>query len=491
MIEIRPLHIRIPIQLGLLVAGFIVLVTMSLTSLWLARESDNASEEVAHTLEVNTTIVTYQGALRRAESGQRGYLLTGDPAYLADYEIGARRLWEIYPELQRLIADNPAQQKKLEAIQPLVQAKMQELSETVSLAQAGRLDQAMALTRSNRGLETMNASLTQILAMLNDERVLLEERRDYSDRTNLLLFIVNFVGGLVIAVLALSSISLIRKRSNQLADAHAELAAANRELANTNVALEERVAERTADLREANDEIQRFAFIVSHDLRSPLVNIMGFTSELATLQDEIFADPKPGDAPDKRTQQRQEFTEALSFIKASISKMDRLINAILQLSRAGRREFVPREIDLNALAKSLAADVTHRANEANAKIEIGHLPTITSDRLALEQIFSNLLDNAIKYLRRDLPGQIEITGSERSGYVVIQVSDNGRGIEEKDHERIFELFRRAGTQDVPGEGIGLAHVRALVRRIGGSIKVQSALNQGTSFTIILPKRWTA
>jgi len=491
MIEIRPLHIRIPIQLGLLVSGFIVLVTMSLTSLWLSRESDKASEEVAHTLEVNTTIVTYQGALRRAESGQRGYLLTGDPAYLADYEIGARRLWEVYPELQRLIEDNPEQRARLEAIQPIVQAKMQELSETIAMAQAGRTDDAMALTRSNRGFDTMNATLSQILAMIADERKLLEERRDYSDRTNLLLFIVNFIGGLVIAVLALSSISLIRKRSDQLAQAHAELAAANKELANTNVVLEERVAERTSDLREANDEIQRFAFIVSHDLRSPLVNIMGFTSELAALQDEIFADPKPGDAPIKREQQRQDFTEALGFIKASIAKMDRLINAILQLSRAGRREFVPRELELTGLVKTLAADVAHRASEASAKIEIGDLPTITSDRLALEQIFSNLLDNAIKYLRRDLPGQIEVRGSERSGFAVIQVSDNGRGVDPKDHERIFELFRRAGAQDVPGEGIGLAHVRALVRRIGGSIKVESALNRGTIFTIILPKRWTA
>lgn len=491
MIEIRPLHIRVPIQLGLLIAGFVVLVTMSLTSLWLAQESDNASEEVAHTLEVNTAIVTYQGALRRAESGQRGYLLTGDPAYLADYETGARRLWEIYPELQSLLADNPEQQKKLASIQPLILTKMQELAETISLAQAGRLDQAMALTRSNRGLEAMNASLAQILTMINDERALLNERREYADRTNLLLFIVNFIGGLVITVLALSSISLIRKRSEQLAKAHAELAAANAELGRTNIALEERVAERTADLREANDEIQRFAFIVSHDLRSPLVNIMGFTSELAALQDEIFAEPKPGDTPAKREQQRQDFTEALGFIKTSIAKMDRLINAILQLSRAGRREFVPRDIDLTALVKTLAADVAHRANEANARIEIGNLPTITSDRLALEQIFSNLLDNAIKYLRRDLPGLIEITASERGNFAVIQVSDNGRGIDEKDHERIFELFRRAGAQDVPGEGIGLAHVRALVRRIGGSIKVDSALNQGTTFTIILPKRWTA
>jgi signal transduction histidine kinase len=297
-----------------------------------------------------------------------------------------------------------------------------------------------------------------------------------------MLFIVNFVGGLIIAVLALASITLIRKNNLQLERAHAELRKANE-------ALEERVAERTADLREANDEIQRFAFIVSHDLRSPLVNVMGFTSELETLQAEIFSENEP--TPEQREAQKREVAEALGFIKTSTGKMDRLINAILNLSRAGRREFNPQPVSLGTMMATMARDVAHRLHEVDGKIEIGRLPDIVSDRLALEQVFSNLIDNAIKYRREGRPLQVQIDSEERGNFHVIRVIDNGRGIDQRDYERIFELFRRAGAQDQPGEGIGLAHVRALVRRLGGSIRVDSEMGEGTCFTVILPKRWTA
>lgn len=480
---------RVPIQFGLLVMGFVVLVTMSLTSLWLARESDRASEIVAHSLEVNSAIVTYQGALRRAESGQRGFLLTGDPAYLNDYEAGRRRFDEIKPELERLISDNPEQMARMQAMQPLVQRKIEEMERTLAMKQAGRERELAASLQANTGLDTMNEVLSRIFAMLNDERALLKDRREYSDRTSILLFIVNFAGGLIIAVLALASISLIRKRSQQAAEALEQLAAAHTELEAANRSLEERVAERTADLREANDEIQRFAFIVSHDLRSPLVNVMGFTSEMEALQGDIFSETPQ--TPEQRAQQRREVAEALGFIKSSIAKMDRLINAILGLSRAGRREFTAQPIQLHQLLTAMSKDVAHRLQEVDGEIEIAPLPEIISDRLAMEQIFSNLLDNAIKYRSNDRPLRISLDSEERGNFAVIRVSDNGRGIDQKDYERIFELFRRAGRQDRPGEGIGLAHVRAMVRRLGGTIRVDSELGQGTTFTIILPKKWTA
>ncbi|MGY4288590.1 signal transduction histidine kinase [Bradyrhizobium sp. LM2.7] len=119
------------------------------------------------------------------------------------------------------------------------------------------------------------------------------------------------------------------------------------------------------------------------------------------------------------------------------------------------------------------------------------MPDIVSDRLALEQIFSNLIDNAIKYLKAGVPGAITVCGRTKFGYAIFEVTDNGRGIDPKDHQRIFDLFRRAGTQDKPGQGIGLAHVRALVRRLGGTMSVSSELNVGSTFTVTLPIKWNA
>jgi signal transduction histidine kinase len=300
-------------------------------------------------------------------------------------------------------------------------------------------------------------------------------------------------------LLALISIWLVRRSARARDEAEARLRDAN-------VNLETIVDERTADLREANDEIQRFAYIVSHDLRSPLVNIMGFTSELEELGGDIFrriggltqaaaGAPPPSageitlEGPDQ--QLSADFSEALGFIKSSIAKMDRLISAILHLTREGRREFQPERIDTRALIETIVSTLAHQASEAQADIRVEPLPNLVSDRLALEQIFSNLIDNGIKYLKDGVPGEIRIRGRTKLGYAIFEISDHGRGIDPKDHQRIFDLFRRAGTQDRPGQGIGLAHVRALVRRLGGTMSVSSELNTGSTFTITLPINWNA
>ena len=283
--------------------------------------------------------------------------------------------------------------------------------------------------------------------------------------------------------------------------------AAEARLRDNNLNLEATVDERTADLREANNEIQRFAYIVSHDLRSPLVNIMGFTSELEELRGDIFRRiaalaspalaPLSGNARACRSKATTGSSRRISprrseFIKSSIAKMDRLITAILNLTREGRREFEPVKIDTRELIEAIVTTVAHQAAEAEGRRSASQpLPDIVSDRLALEQIFSNLIDNALKYLKPGVPGDITVRGRTKLGFAIFEIADNGRGIDPKDHQRIFDLFRRAGTQDKPGQGIGLAHVRALVRRLGGTMSVASELHNGSTFTITLPLAWTA
>ncbi|MHB1207991.1 MAG: PAS domain-containing sensor histidine kinase [Rhodospirillaceae bacterium] len=250
-------------------------------------------------------------------------------------------------------------------------------------------------------------------------------------------------------------------------------------------------------LHEANEEIQRFAYIVSHDLRSPLVNIMGFASEIDAWQKQIFQrigllrTLAGGDQDTKDDEEmRTSVEEALGFIKTSVSKMDRLIAALLKLSREGQRQFQPQIIDMSQLLQSTREAVAFQAQAVNANISIAELPAIVSDRLALEQVFSNILDNAVKYLRPSTPGSIEVMATENDRMVTFEVRDNGRGIAAKDSERIFDLFRRSGVQDRPGDGIGLAHALALVRRLGGTIQMESVPERGSVFKVTLPKKWT-
>ena len=206
---------------------------------------------------------------------------------------------------------------------------------------------------------------------------------------------------------------------------------------------------------------------------------------MPTLSDETEPELKGTDR-----QLSQDFAEALGFIKSSISKMDRLIGAILILTREGQREFKPVPINTTELVENIVRTLAHQAAEARAEIHIEPLPQIVSDRLGLEQIFSNLIDNAIKYLKPGVPGEITVRGRKKLGFAILEIADNGRGIDPKDHQRIFDLFRRAGSQDRPGQGIGLAHVRALVRRLGGTMSVASELHHGSTFTITLPINWT-
>ena len=142
---------------------------------------------------------------------------------------------------------------------------------------------------------------------------------------------------------------------------------------------------------------------------------------------------------------------------------------------------------MRQLLEAQRQSVAHQLQERGAELTIEPVPDLTGDRLALEQIFGNLSDNAVKYVDPSRSGRIAVRGRDLGANVAYEIADNGRGIDPKDFERVFDLFRRSGVQDQQGEGIGLAHVRALVRRLGGTISVSSRLGEGSTFTVVLPK----
>jgi signal transduction histidine kinase len=489
-------------QVLLFSAGLLVLTVISAGSVYLVNKAREDSVWVVHTIEVENQVNALLLEIRRAESGARGYLLTREPAFLADHEAAVAAVRPALDKLSRLTHDNPAQRDSIAKLRSTIDIRLDQFSREMNLIRQGEADKATAIVREAASTDTTNAIRDVAASMAREEERLFALRSVNADRSQTLAASMTGIGSGLVVVLALLSIWLVRRSARARDEADERLREAN-------LNLEATVDERTADLREANNEIQRFAYIVSHDLRSPLVNIMGFTSELDELGGDIFrrigglthvpadgpplAPGTPGEialeGPDK--QLSQDFSEALGFIKSSIAKMDRLISAILNLTREGRREFDPVKIDTRELIETIVSTLAHQAAEARAEIRIEPLPNLVSDRLALEQIFSNLIDNAIKYLKSGVPGDIRIRGRTKLGYAIFEISDNGRGIDPKDHQRIFDLFRRAGTQDKPGQGIGLAHVRALVRRLGGTMSVSSELNAGSTFTITLPITWNA
>ena len=481
--------------------GLAVLIAISAASLHFVFQARDDADAVTHTIEVENQISTLLLEIGRAESATRAYLLSSGPQFLQEYEIAAMNILPAMDKLAELTTDNPVQVANAAGMRKAVEMRLAEFARGIARIKNNDLATSIEILRNGRASDAVEAIGRISRTMRAEEARLFALRSTSADRSQQLVAIVTTAGSGI--VIALAGFSLMQVRRAASARDVAE-----RQIRENNANLETTVQERTADLREANEEIQRFAYIVSHDLRSPLVNIMGFTSELEELRGDIFrriasksAIASDGEraidavneepmleGEDKKLS--DEFDEALGFIKSSIGRMDRLIGAILNLTREGRREFRPVHIDLNEFLQGIVSSVAHQASEANATIRIEALPDITSDKLAIEQIFSNLIDNALKYLKDGTVGEITIRGRRKLGFAVIDVIDNGRGIDPKDHQRIFDLFRRAGTQEKPGQGIGLAHVRALVRRLGGTIGVISELHQGSTFTVTLPLNWT-
>ncbi|MBS0331942.1 MAG: CHASE3 domain-containing protein [Proteobacteria bacterium] len=475
--------------IGAVVLGFLTLVGVALVAVSVMARNLTYTEWVAHTYQVDTAIADFRTLDERIETARRGYLLSHDERFVDGVNQLKTQIQAQATYLRKITADNPRQQANIASLEGLMAQQFKAIDVSIAFSRSGADDASQFF--NDTGVESTRLIRELTVAMQDEEKQLLTFRNSERLSSVHWLVVISIAAGLLLLFVALGSVFVILRYTRALA-------ASRRELQRLNAGLEDEVATRTSDLQRANDEIQRFAYIVSHDLRSPLVNIMGFTSELEAaakplggLLERAEAEAPAIVAEDARAAVRVDLPEAIGFIRASTRKMDRLINAILQLSRQGRRVLAPEVVDMNALLVNVAGSLQHRANELGAEVIIApNLPSVFSDRVGLEQIFSNLMENALKYLKPGRPGRIEVSGQARDGRVIYEVRDNGRGVDPKDHERIFDLFRRAGAQDQPGEGIGLANVRAVAYRLGGSVSVQSGLDQGSTFRVSLPFRLT-
>ncbi|AQR75562.1 ATP-binding protein [Sphingomonas sp. LM7] len=470
--------------IALVAIGFLALIGAGIATAWVQMRNQDNARWVEHTLDLESRLGAFASANERTETARRGVLLGGGPLFRQRMQESADVAAAALRDIDGRTRDNPLQQQRVRALETLL-AKQQiyrqpAMLEGAPAIRAGKLedDPAILLIRQIRTTsEAMGATERQLLA---------DRQADQAYSQRVFYLILALAGALVILVAALT-LSLMLRYTR-------DLAASRVELRRLNEGLEEMVDERTSELQRANEEIQRFAYIVSHDLRSPLVNVMGFTAELDAARKTVstYLDKVEERAPELveepvRLAVREDLPEAIGFIRTSTQKMDRLINAILRLSREGRRTLAIEPIDTNGLVQSIIDSLQHRVSDAGAEVRADPLPKIESDRLAVEQILSNLIENAVKYLQPGRPGLIQVRGHVERERVILEVTDNGRGVDPRDHERIFDLFRRSGMQDQPGEGIGLAHVRALAYRLGGLIEVRSELDRGSTFRLSMPR----
>lgn len=248
-----------------------------------------------------------------------------------------------------------------------------------------------------------------------------------------------------------------------------------------------------AELERSAAETRQFVYIVSHDLRAPLINLKGFAAELRSAMASIGPALTQTLLHLPATEQHivqaamsEDVPEALGFIDASVSQMDRFINALLNLSRLGYRELTREQLDMHMLVTHVLQTLAHQIEKRGASVKVHTLCNVIADYTAMEQIMANILNNAVIYLEPTRPGHIEVSSEYKLNLTTFSIRDNGRGIAPGDMAQIFTPFRRAGKPDVPGEGMGLAYVQALVRRHGGHIWCDSEPGVGTTFLFTIP-----
>jgi PAS domain S-box-containing protein len=246
--------------------------------------------------------------------------------------------------------------------------------------------------------------------------------------------------------------------------------------------LESRVKQRTRQLQEysdnlarSNQELQDFAYVASHDLQEPLRKIQAFGTLLANEYDESLGEGK----------------DYLERMRNAAERMSTLIEDLLSFSRVTTQAKPDVPVDLAVVAKGVLSDLETRIQETHGTVEINELPTVVADPTQMRQLFQNLIGNALKFHREDVPPQITVTSklvaTSDSGFCKISIADNGIGFDEKYLDRIFSVFQRLhGRGTYEGTGIGLAVCKKIVERYGGTIGATSKKNQGSTFTFTIP-----
>ncbi|MGA7538680.1 MAG: response regulator [Steroidobacteraceae bacterium] len=245
-----------------------------------------------------------------------------------------------------------------------------------------------------------------------------------------------------------------------------------RRLRRVNRELEQRVLERTRELEIANRDLEAFSFSVSHDLRAPLRIIQGFCE--AFIEDFASGVPEEGRALLKR-------------IEEGAQRMSRLIEALLNFSRAGRSALEPTRIAMADLVRAVMTELTELSPSRTVELEVAELSDGWGDSALIRQVLVNLLSNALKFSSTRPSARIEVTSTEHEGQRAYRIADNGVGFDEAHAHKLFGVFQRLHSEEsFAGTGIGLSIAKRIIERHGGRIWAESRPNEGATFSFTLP-----
>ncbi|MFC3034180.1 ATP-binding protein [Pseudoalteromonas fenneropenaei] len=451
---------------GLLIAN--VIIGMSNTE-----KLNEYQLRIENTSELILALDNLHIAVLNAQSNLRAYLLSQDEAYLQPFEHSISQLNESIARVTAEKSESASQQARIRAYLATVVEQIAQLQSSLRKLQQGARNKIQLLASSD---ETALQLSAQYRVLLAEEMKIREVQRQFLNNVrnqaqqNILWFAI------LSALLLSMSLLLVVKNLRDARRAEARLSQANQEL-------ESKVAARTAtlqqladELNKSNRELEDFAFVASHDLQEPLRKIQAFGDRLKNTYHSVL---------DAKAQ------DYLARMNSAAARMSLLINDLLALSRVATKQKPFQQVALNDIVDGALDDLEVAISEAGATVTVGALPQLDCDASQIRQLCFNLLANAIKFRRSDVLPNIVVSevANPVSELVSIEFKDNGIGFEAHYQDKIFSPFQRLHDRnEYPGTGIGLALCRRIVERHGGSITADSALGQGATFIVTLPRQ---
>lgn len=426
---------------------------------------------VVHTYQVQQELDALMGDLLKAETSQRGFLLTKDESYVTAYDAARIDSRQEIARLRGLTADNPTQQQSLDALEPLIARKFAVLGDRIAIRKQSGLEDAAESVREGAGREVMDEVRGVIAQMSAEEGRLLVQRAKELEASSQQTKTVILLGN-SLAIFFLSSAGwLIRKEFVRRRQAEDEVRLMNMHLEAKVGERTAELAERAKDLERSNAELQQFAYVASHDLQEPLRMVASFTQLLAK---------RYGDKLD------QDAREFIGYAVDGATRMQTLITDLLAFSRVGTQAKPLEPTDCDAVVNRVLAGLKLAVEESKATIRRDPLPRVMADPVQLGQLFQNILTNAIKFCSEGSP-RIYISARQDGENWKFSIRDNGIGISPEHAERIFVIFQRLHTKvEYPGTGIGLAISKKIVERHGGKIWVEPSPGGGSVFCFTIP-----
>lgn len=441
----------------------IILVSINALTYWHLKQHKNNSNELIHTSKVLEKLQVALYNLKDAETGQKGYILTGKTHYLEHYRNATATLQPKIQEIKHLTTGNSKQQQRLDILDSLVAEKLANLETTIKLRKAQGLEAArqLVVTESNEQITHKIQLLIQEMETEHRTQIDLSVQKAYaSNRKDIIIVAVGIILSLVLLYFVYYSIKGEIKALRQVELAQHKL---NKEISEA--------LEREKKLNELKSSI---IAVISHEYRTPLTTILSST-ELLQYYSHCWTS-------DKKNIHFQR-------IKLAVNQLTSLVSDVLDINQAesGKIEFNPYPINLELFCRQLVEEIQKStAGEYSIIfVSFGDTSSSVADENLLQQIFKNLLVNAIKYSPKNSTVYLELRCLE--GKAIFQVRDQGIGISAADKVNLFKSFERgSNVGTISGTGLGLAIVKKLVDLHGGQITVDSVVGVGTTFTVILP-----